>query len=49
VLGAGLRSSLEALTGDAGARGLLAMPAEAARCCFLEVGNPAVIRDVDTV
>jgi molybdenum cofactor cytidylyltransferase len=47
VLGAWLRPQLEALTGEVGARGLLAMPAEAARCCFLEVGDAAILRDVD--
>lgn len=44
-----LRGRLETLTGDAGARGLLGEPAERARCVFLEVGDRAVIRDVDTL
>jgi molybdenum cofactor cytidylyltransferase len=47
VIGAWLRPQLESLTGDAGARHLLAGPAELPRCCFLEVGHPAILRDVD--
>jgi CTP:molybdopterin cytidylyltransferase MocA len=47
VLGAWLRGALGQLTGDSGARHLLAMPAEQARTCQLEVGDPAILRDVD--
>lgn len=47
VLGAWLRPQLEVLSGDAGARHLLAVPAEAARCCYFEVGDRAILRDVD--
>lgn len=47
MLGAWLRPQLEALTGDEGARRLLASDAEKSRCRFFETGNPAVLRDVD--
>jgi molybdenum cofactor cytidylyltransferase len=48
VLGAWLRPQLETLAGDAGARHLLMSPGEAAQCCYLEVGDRAILRDVDT-
>jgi len=47
VIGAWLRSQLELLTGDFGARHLLAGPAENSRCSFFDVGDPAILRDVD--
>lgn len=47
VLGAWLRPQLATLTGDVGARHLLAAPGEVARTCFFEVGDPAIRRDVD--
>jgi len=47
VLGPWLRSRLEALQSDAGARRLLTDPAERARTDFFEVGDPAICRDVD--
>jgi molybdenum cofactor cytidylyltransferase len=47
ILGAWLRPALEALTGDAGARHLLMAHGEAAQCCYLEVGDRAILRDVD--
>lgn len=46
-LGAWLRDALSALTGDAGARLLLQQPAERARTELLEVGDDAILRDVD--
>lgn len=48
VLGAWLRPRLGALTGDVGARNLLAQPEEQARCRWVEVGDPAILKDVDT-
>lgn len=47
ILGAWLRPQLETLTGDTGARHLLSSPGEIAQCCFLEVRDPAILRDVD--
>jgi molybdenum cofactor cytidylyltransferase len=47
ILGAWLRRALEDLRGDTGARGLLASPAEKVRCEFFDVGNDAILRDVD--
>ncbi len=47
ILGAWLRPQLEQLRGDAGARHLLASPAEAAQTCYFEVGDRAILRDVD--
>ena len=47
ILGAWLRPQLEKLTGEAGARFLLAIPEESARCVFLDVGDPTIQRDVD--
>jgi molybdenum cofactor cytidylyltransferase len=47
VLGSWLRVQLASLSGDVGARQLLAGPAEISRTCFLEVGDPAILRDVD--
>ncbi len=47
ALGAWLRPALEALDGDVGARGLLALPGEAARCVPLELGDSAIARDRD--
>jgi molybdenum cofactor cytidylyltransferase len=46
-LGAWLRGELEHLAGDEGARRLLAQPSEMARCCFLEVRDPAIHADID--
>jgi molybdenum cofactor cytidylyltransferase len=47
ILGAWLRDELMLLTGDHGARALLARPVELARCDFLEVHDPAIYADVD--
>ncbi len=47
VIGAWLRKALEELQGDIGARVLLAEETERARCCFLPVDDPAILRDVD--
>lgn len=47
ILGAWLRSELEVLVGDAGARALLASSKENERCEFFEVGDVAIVRDVD--
>lgn len=46
-LAAALRGPLAALTGDTGARLLLQQPAERARTDLLEVGDEAILRDVD--
>ena len=46
-LAASLRPALAALTGDAGARLLLNTPGETARTDLLELGDSAVLRDVD--
>jgi molybdenum cofactor cytidylyltransferase len=46
-LGAWLRDALSTLTGDAGARLLLQQPAERTRTELLEVGDDAILRDVD--
>lgn len=47
ILGTWLRSQVESLTGDVGARFLLQDPVEAARTRLLEVGDRAILRDVD--
>lgn len=47
VLGAWLRPQLEALAGDTGARHLLAAPVERVRSMYVEVGDEAILRDVD--
>ncbi len=48
-LGAWLREALSTLTGDTGARVLLQQPAERSRTDLLEVGDEAILRDVDRV
>ncbi len=47
-LSASLRPALGELTGDAGARTLLARAEERARTDLLELGDEAILRDVDT-
>lgn len=46
-LAASLRARLETLTGDVGARILLATPEERARTDLIEVGDEAILCDVD--
>lgn len=46
-LAAGLREALAALAGDTGARALLQRAEERARTDLLEVGDEAILRDVD--
>lgn len=46
-LAASLRPGLLTLTGDTGARLLLQQPAECARTDLLELGDDAILRDVD--
>lgn len=48
ALGAWLRPQLETLTGDVGARSLLATDAERVRTVFLPIENAAIFRDVDS-
>jgi molybdenum cofactor cytidylyltransferase len=47
IVGAWLRSELEQLDGDVGARLLLERETERERCLFLEVGDESILRDVD--
>jgi molybdenum cofactor cytidylyltransferase len=47
VLGSWLRTALGSLAADVGARELLAAPPESARCRFFEVGDEAILTDVD--
>jgi molybdenum cofactor cytidylyltransferase len=47
VLGSWIRSGLESLTGDIGARSLLQTPEERQRIHFMETEDEAVVKDFD--
>lgn len=48
ALSARVRSGLEQLSGDEGARRLLATPEETARTLWLDVSDPGIHQDIDT-